>query len=85
MDTSLPNDKILFKIDGRDNGNNEEYKIGSLVKINRFGERFWCEIIDVECGNLVLRVKNILINAHLTLGDYIFIEPEELVCRCVGK
>jgi hypothetical protein len=57
----------------------KEYKAGDLVKIRRFGERFWCKIEEIKYGTIIARVDNNLLNQYIKYNDTIYFLPEEIV------
>ncbi len=63
----------------------KEYKVGDLVKIIRFGERFWCQILEIKYGTIIARVDNNLINQYIKYNDTIYFLPEEIVADYIAN
>ncbi len=58
---------------------NRNYKVGDIVKICRFGERFWCVIKEIQYGTIIAEVDNDLLNPYIKYKDIIYFQPEEVI------
>jgi hypothetical protein len=51
----------------------KNYKVDDLVKIRRFGGRFWCQIQEIKSGTIIAIIDNGLLNSYVKYNDILYI------------